>query len=107
MPRGFSERVSAKVGYYPLASSTIGWPFACVDVTEDGIALKTVLSQHYFDKASVYAIRKHFFLFSVPPTGVQILHTKVEDPPYVAIFPFNRKEFMSRLKQLGFPVEDG
>jgi hypothetical protein len=106
MPRGFSQRVGAVAGYGLLAGFYCGWPLARLDATETGIVLNMLTRQYYFDKASVSMIRKRL-VFAFPPTIVQIVHTKAEDPPYVVVFTFNRKELMLGLKQLGFPVEDG
>jgi hypothetical protein len=106
MPRGFSQSVGASVGNGLFAGFSCSWPLARLGATETGIVLNMLWKEYYFDKASVSMIWKRL-VFAFPPTIVQIVHTKDEYPPFVVVWTFNRKKLVSRLKQLGFPVEDG
>ena len=103
MPEEFSQTGGARIGRSPWLASNATWPFASLTVTSQTLTLKVPMKQYTFEKGTIRQLKRYQSILS---TGLQIIHTRKDYPPFIAFWTFNFEVLKTELQRLGYSVDD-
>jgi hypothetical protein len=99
----FSQTGGGRVGYSPWLALNATWPFASLTVTSQTITLKVPMKRYTFEKDTIHQLKRYQSILS---TGLQIIHTRKDYPPFIAFWTFNFEVLKTELQKLGYSVDE-
>ena len=103
MPEEFSQIGGGRIGHSPWLALNATWPFASLTVTPQTLILKVSMKQYTFERNTISQL-KHYQ--SILSTGLQIIHTRKDYPPFIVFWTFNFEVLKTELQRLGYSVDD-
>lgn len=103
MPEEFSQIGGGRIGYSRWIALNATWPFASLTVTPQTLILKVPMRQYIFERDIIRQL-KHYQ--SILSTGLQIIHTRKDYPPFIVFWTFSFEVLKSELQRQGYSVEE-